>query len=60
MMLSTTANGQIVGYGTVGWTAIALAIAAVLWVNRVKSADQNKQPTSTKELDAGAEPLGEA
>jgi len=59
MMLSTTANGQIVGYGTVGWTAVALAIAAVLWVNRVKSAE-HKQSAPAKELDAGVEPLSEA
>lgn len=59
MMLSTSANGQIVGYGTVGWVAVTLAIAAVLWVNRVKGADQ-KQSISMKELGAGEEPLSEA
>ncbi|GAC1379880.1 MAG: MFS transporter [Aquirhabdus sp.] len=59
MMLSTSANGQIVGYGTVGWTAVALAIAAVLWVNRVKSAD-HKQHVPAKEMDAGVEPVSEA
>lgn len=56
MMLTTTANGQIVGYGTVGLTAVGLAIAAVLWVSRVK-VTEHKHSAPAKELDAGVEPL---
>lgn len=59
MMLTTTANGQIVGYGTVGLTAVGLAIAAVLWVSRVK-VTEHKQTAPAKELDAGVEPMSEA
>ena len=58
LMLSTTNSGQIEGYGMVGWVAVALAFTAVLWVNRVKVAEQ-KQPASVKILDAGVEQLNE-
>ncbi|MGF6853778.1 DHA1 family inner membrane transport protein [Paraburkholderia sp. CI3] len=36
LMLSTSADGRIARYGTVGWAAVAVACAAVLWVSRVK------------------------
>jgi MFS transporter, DHA1 family, inner membrane transport protein len=39
LMLSNTAGGQIAGYGTVGWVAVALTMLAVIWVSRVKAAD---------------------
>ncbi|OLL28389.1 MFS transporter [Burkholderia sp. SRS-W-2-2016] len=38
LMLGTSADGRIVGFGTVGWVAVAVAFAAVLWVSRVKAA----------------------
>ncbi|MFP4896277.1 MFS transporter [Paraburkholderia sp. EG304] len=50
LMLSTSADGRIAGYGTVGWTAVAVACAAVLWVSRVKAAPREAGPAS----DAGA------
>ena len=37
-MLSSTPNGQIAGYGMVGWTAVLLMAATLIWVGRVKSA----------------------
>ncbi len=38
MMLSTTATGQIEGYGMVGWVAVGLLVLVVLWVGRVQAA----------------------
>lgn len=40
LMLSTDAGGHIVGYGTVGWIAAALALCSAWWVGRVTSADE--------------------
>ncbi|MFM0339560.1 MFS transporter [Paraburkholderia fungorum] len=36
LMLSSSATGQIVGYGTVGWVAVAVATVGVFWVSRVR------------------------
>ncbi|REE22059.1 putative MFS family arabinose efflux permease [Paraburkholderia sp. BL27I4N3] len=38
LMLSSSQSGQIVGYGTVGWASVAVALAGVLWVSRVRGA----------------------
>ncbi|RKR36249.1 MFS transporter [Paraburkholderia sp. BL17N1] len=38
LMLSGSQSGQIVGYGTVGWASVAVALAGVLWVSRVRGA----------------------
>uniref|UniRef100_E1TFN3 Major facilitator superfamily MFS_1 n=1 Tax=Burkholderia sp. (strain CCGE1003) TaxID=640512 RepID=E1TFN3_BURSG len=38
LMLGNSSAGQIVGYGTVGWVSVAVALAGVLWVSRVRSA----------------------
>ncbi|HEX7907886.1 MAG TPA: MFS transporter [Paraburkholderia sp.] len=38
LMLGTSPAGQIVGYGTVGWVSVAVSLAGVLWVSRVRSA----------------------
>ena len=46
LMLSSSPGGQIVGYGTVGWVAVAVASAGVLWISRVRGA-QNDSPPAT-------------
>ena len=56
LMLTNTASGQIAGYGTVGWVAAGITIAAVLWVNRVKAAADNAPPAAAEFV---AEPLSE-
>ncbi|MBW0445080.1 MFS transporter [bacterium M00.F.Ca.ET.228.01.1.1] len=47
LMLGNSSAGQIVGYGTVGWVSVAVALAGVLWVSRVRSAQapQGQAPT---------------
>ncbi|BEV72703.1 MULTISPECIES: MFS transporter [unclassified Paludibacterium] len=37
LMLSSGAQGQILGYGQVGWLAVALALFGMWWVGRVPS-----------------------
>ena len=56
LMLTNTASGQIAGYGTVGWAAVGITLAAVLWAGRVKAA-ADKAPSASADL--GPEPLGE-
>jgi DHA1 family inner membrane transport protein len=56
LMLTNTAGGQIAGYGTVGWVAVGITMAAVLWVGRVKAAADN---TPSAAADLGPEALGE-
>jgi len=48
LMLGNSSAGQIVGYGTVGWVSVAVALAGVLWVSRVRSAQapQGQAPAS--------------
>jgi DHA1 family inner membrane transport protein len=58
LMLTNTASGQIAGYGTVGWVAVAVTLVAVLWVGRVKAADQPPAAAAAA-ADIGPEPLGE-
>jgi predicted MFS family arabinose efflux permease len=36
LMLSSSPTGQIEGYGTVGWVAVAVVMVAVFWVSRVE------------------------
>jgi predicted MFS family arabinose efflux permease len=38
LMLTTTAQGQIAGYGTVGWLAVVGALFACAWIGRVNAA----------------------
>jgi DHA1 family inner membrane transport protein len=57
LMLTNTPSGQIAGYGTVGWVAVAITMVAVLWVGRVKAA-ADKTPAATA-AELGPEPLGE-
>ncbi|MES2488243.1 MAG: MFS transporter, partial [Pseudomonadota bacterium] len=45
LMLSTTATGQISGYGTVGLVAVALLLPVLWWVGKVKAADDQPLPT---------------
>ena len=56
-MLTSSASGQIAGYGAVGWLAVAVTTAATLWVGRVKPS-HHTPPPATVELHP--EPLGEA
>jgi predicted MFS family arabinose efflux permease len=58
LMLSNTSSGQIAGYGTVGWVAVAITMGAVVWVGRVKAADGTAPPAVAAEFHP--EPLGEA
>jgi len=58
LMLSTTASGQIAGYGTVGWVAVGLAMLAILWVGRVHGA-MDKPQTATVDAEIEIAALGE-
>jgi DHA1 family inner membrane transport protein len=58
LMLTNTPSGQIAGYGTVGWVAVAVTMVAVLWIGRVKAASDKTPAPAAAEL--GPEPLGEA
>ena len=44
LMLSTSPSGQIVGFGTVGWVAVAIAAVGLLWISRVRSAQVATPP----------------
>ncbi|MDE1004996.1 MAG: MFS transporter [Paraburkholderia fungorum] len=46
LMLSSSPTGQIVGYGTVGWAAVAVALVAVFWISRVHGAQSSLPPTT--------------
>jgi predicted MFS family arabinose efflux permease len=50
LMLSSSASGQIIGYGTVGWVAIGLLVLVLLWVGRVKAAGTQPAPVVTAAL----------
>jgi DHA1 family inner membrane transport protein len=58
LMLTNTPSGQIAGYGTVGWVAVAMTMVGVLWVGRVKAAADKTPAPAAAEL--GPESLGEA
>jgi DHA1 family inner membrane transport protein len=60
LMLSTTSSGEVEGYGVVGWVAVALAVAAVLWVSRVRSTGDQKPATSVIDMNNETKPIGEA
>ncbi|MFM0606171.1 MFS transporter [Paraburkholderia sediminicola] len=45
LMLSSSPTGQIVGYGTVGCAAVAIALLGVFWVSRVHGAQNALPPT---------------
>lgn len=44
LMLSSSPSGQIVGYGTVGWAAVAVALVAIFWISRVHGAESSLPP----------------
>ena len=46
LMLGNASDGRILGYGTVGWVSVAVALAGVLWISRMRSAQapQNQAP----------------
>jgi hypothetical protein len=48
-MLSSTATGEISGYGTVGLVAVALLLPVLWWVGKVRAADDLPLPTPIKE-----------
>jgi len=52
LMLSSTPNGQIAGYGMVGWTAVLLMATTLIWVGRVKSAADGAAATGVLDYDA--------
>jgi MFS transporter, DHA1 family, inner membrane transport protein len=58
LMLTNTASGQIAGYGTVGWVAVAIAMVGILWIGRVHAAAAKTSPGAAAELHP--EPLSEA
>jgi predicted MFS family arabinose efflux permease len=41
LMLGSSSAGQIVGYGTVGWVSVAVALTGILWVSRVRGAQSD-------------------
>ena len=53
LMLSVTPAGHIDGYGMNGWVAVALVLVALVWINRVKAADE---PASTLDLGSAEVP----
>jgi DHA1 family inner membrane transport protein len=55
LMLSSSPTGQIVGYGTVGWIAVAVALVGLFWVSRVHGAQSALPPTGVLRGD----PVGE-
>ena len=55
LMLSTGPAGQIEGYGTVGWVAVAIALCAIVWISRVKAAGDHSAP----QPPLGGEAVGE-
>jgi predicted MFS family arabinose efflux permease len=44
LMLGDSPTGQIIGYGTVGWVAVAIALVGVFWVSRVRGAQRGSPP----------------
>ncbi|WP_176055626.1 MFS transporter [Paraburkholderia caribensis] len=58
LLLTTTAQGQIAGFGTVGWLAAAAAVLACGWIGRVRSAGDAAAGGAVKSA-AGVEVVGE-
>jgi predicted MFS family arabinose efflux permease len=56
LMLSNSPAGQIEGYGTVGWVAVALALTGVFWISRVRGTQSAAVPAEI----LAAEAIGEA
>ena len=50
MLLTTAPDGQIIGYGTNGWLAIALIAFTLIWIAQVKPFDgkNHQAPADTK------------
>lgn len=46
LLLTTNAQGQLVGYGTIGWIAVVIAVFAVIWIGRVQSVEESSVPTA--------------
>lgn len=56
LMLGNAPSGQIVGYGTVGWVAVGVALVAVFWVSRVRGAGRDAAAPAALHAD----PVGDA
>ncbi|HYS63668.1 MAG TPA: MFS transporter [Paraburkholderia sp.] len=41
LMLGSSPGGQIVGYGTVGWAGVGVALLGVFWISRVQGAQSD-------------------
>jgi predicted MFS family arabinose efflux permease len=55
LMLGTSPGGQIVGYGTVGWVAVAIGLIGVMWVSRVRGAQRDAPPAAVLRGDVVGE-----
>lgn len=55
LMLGTSPQGRIVGYGTVGWVSVAVGLAGVLWVARVRGAQNDAPAPATLQGEAVGE-----
>jgi DHA1 family inner membrane transport protein len=60
LMLSSTANGQIAGYGTIGWLSATCAVLACAWIGRVSAAATARDATLATPSAVGVEAAGEA
>ncbi|MFL9965244.1 MFS transporter [Paraburkholderia sediminicola] len=55
LMLGNSPGGRIVGYGTVGWVAVAVAMVGVFWVSRVRGARREPPPAQVLRSDVVGE-----
>ena len=55
LMLGNSPGGQIIGYGTVGWMAVAIALVGVFWVSRVRGAQRAAPPVAVVLADVVGE-----
>ncbi|PRC95127.1 MFS transporter [Solimicrobium silvestre] len=50
MLLATTANGQIAGYGTNGWLSVGMVVFTLIWVGQVQPAKEPEQSSIATKL----------
>ncbi|MDE1181615.1 MFS transporter [Paraburkholderia sp.] len=56
LMLTNAPDGRLAGFGTVGWVAVAVAMAAIAWVGRVSpAAARNTTPPAADANAHGAQ-----
>jgi predicted MFS family arabinose efflux permease len=46
LLLSTSAQGQIHGYGSNGWCAVALLVFTMVWIGRIQTPLAASAPTA--------------